>query len=510
MEKSRTSYAVKNIFWGVFNKIINIVFPFAVRSVIIYVLGTEYLGLNTLFSSVLQVLNLAEMGISSAIVYSMYKPIATKNKVEVCALLSLYRKIYRIIGLVVLVIGLSFVPFLPNMINGSYPENANLAVLYFIYLVNTVMSYYFFSYKAALLNACQQVSSVYNINTVTMSMQSIVQIIILFVFKDYLLFIAALPIFTLLNNLLIGYVSHKKYPEYIPNGEVSGNIIKSIKKRVAGLFITKLCTTTRNALDSIFISAMIGLNAVAIYGNYYYIMGAVFSLVSIIVTSLTASIGNSLAKESVKKNYDDMRKIDFIFSWISGLCVIALLCLYQPFMTLWVGSNLLFPYHMVILFALYFYSLCAGSIRAAYHDAAGLWWEARYRAVLETIANVVLNFILTLLMGIAGTILSTIISILVINFGYGTSIVFKNYFKGISMKQFFGDHFKYLIVTVIAAIVTVAVCSAIRVSGLAAIVFNGIMCLVIPNIIFYAVYRKTSLFKTSAVVLKNIKKDKGR
>ena len=502
MEKSRTSYAVKNIFWGVFNKIINIVFPFAVRSAIIYVLGTEYLGLNTLFSSILQVLNLAEMGISSAIVYSMYKPIATKNKVEVCALLSLYRKIYRIIGLVVLIIGLSFVPFLPNMINGSYPKNANLVVLYLIYLINTVISYYFFSYKAALLNARQQVSSVYNINTVTMSMQSIVQIIILFVFKDYLLFIVTLPIFTLLNNLLIGYVSHKKYPEYIPNGEVSGNIIKSIKKRVAGLFITKICTTTRNALDSIFISAMIGLNAVAIYGNYYYVMGAVFSLVSIVVTSMTASIGNSMAKESIRKNYDDMRKIDFLFSWLSGLCAIALLCLYQPFMKIWVGGELLFPYHMVVLFAVYFYVLCAGSVRAAYHDAAGLWWEAKYRAIFETIANIILNFVLTYLMGVAGTVLSTILSILIINFGYGTSIVFKNYFKGVSMKQYFYDHLKYLVATIIAAIFTIGICNAVGYEGVFGLIVRGLVCAVLPNIILYDIYRKTKIFKNVTQILR--------
>jgi O-antigen/teichoic acid export membrane protein len=506
MAKNRTAYAMNNIFWGIFNKIINIVFPFVIRSVIIYVLGTEYLGLNTLFSSILQVLNLAEMGISSAIVYSMYKPIANNNKPEVCALLNIYKKIYRVIGVIVFTVGLLFVPFLQNMINGSYPEDANLTVLYFVYLINTTISYYFFSYKAALLNACQQVSSVYNINTIIMSVQSIAQIIVLLVFKNYLLFILLLPLFTLINNLLIGYVSYKKYPEYIPSGKVQKDVIQSIKKRVAGLFITKICTTTRNALDSIFISAMIGLSAVAIYGNYYYIMGAIFGLVSIIVTSMTASIGNSMAKESVKKNYDDMRKIDFGFSWISGLCTIALLCLYQPFMKLWVGENLLFPYHMVILFALYFYTLCAGSIRAAYHDAAGLWWEARYRAILETIVNIALNFVLTLTMGVAGTVLSTIISIILINFGYGTSIVFKNYFKGISMKQYFIDHLKYLIITIIVATITVMLCNLITIDGVFEVVIKGIVCFVVSNLMFYLVYRKTNLFKSSLGILKNVKR----
>lgn len=504
MSKDRTTYTLRNIACGIVNKFINIIFPFVIRSVIIHVLGTEYLGLNTLFSSILQVLNLAEMGLSSAIVYSMYKPIADGNKEEVCALLNLYKKIYRIIGVAILLVGIALVPFLPNMINGSYPQDSNLALLYFVYLINTVLSYFFFSYKSSVLNASQQASAVYNINTISILLQSIAQIVILLVCKNYMLFIIAMPIFTLLNNIIIGYTSRKKFPEFSARGNVSLSTMKSIKKRVAGLFITRICTTTRNSLDSIFISAMIGLNMVAIYGNYYYIIGAVFSLVSIIVTSMTASIGNSIAKESVKKNYDDMRKFDFLFSWIAGLCTIALLCLYQPFMKIWVGSELLLPYNMVVLFALYFYSLCAGSIRAAYHDATGLWWEARYRAILETVVNVVLNFVLTALMGVAGTVLSTIISILIINFGYGTSIVFKNYFKGISMKQYFIDHLVYFISTITVAIVTVAICSLASSEGMLDIIIKGAICLIVPNMLFYVLYRKSALFKGGVSIFRNI------
>ncbi|SEI99093.1 Membrane protein involved in the export of O-antigen and teichoic acid [Kandleria vitulina] len=504
MTKSRTKYAFNNIIWGLINKAINILFPFLIRSVIIYALGTKYLGLNTLFTSILNVLNLAELGFSSAIVYSMYKPIAEEKTDEVCALLNLYKKIYRIIGCVVLVIGLLLIPFLPYLINGAYPKNANLILLYLIYLVNTVISYFFFSYKSSVLNACQQVSIVYNINSIIILLQSVLQIIVLFLFKDYLLFIFLMPLFTLINNLVVGYVSYKKFPQYSANGNVSKVVIESVKKRVSGLFITKICTTTRNALDSIFISAMIGLDMVAIYGNYYYIMGAVFSLISIVTTSMTASIGNSIAKESIIKNYEDMRKFDFIFSWISGLFSITLLCLYQPFMRVWVGKKLLFPYYMVVLFSIYFYSLCIGSIRAAYHDAAGLWWEARYRAILETIVNVILNYVLTKLIGVSGTVISTIISILIINFGYGTSIVFKNYFKGISMKQYFLDHLRYFVVTFLIAIVTVSICSLINYSGIIELVIKSIICLIVPNILLIIVFKNDSQFKSSICIGKNI------
>ena len=126
---------------------------------------------------------------------------------------------------------------------------------------------------------------------------------------------------------------------------------------------------------------------VAQYGNYYYIMSAIFSVMGIITTSMTASIGNSLVKETPEKNFQDMRKFTFMFSWIASFCTISLLCLYQDFIELWLGKDMLLPFNVVVLFAIYFYSLCLGSIRAAYHDAAGLWWEARYRALAETVMN---------------------------------------------------------------------------------------------------------------------------
>lgn len=495
MDRTRTVYTIINIIFGFLNRILNIVFPFLIRSVMIYTLGTEYLGLNTLFTSILQMLNLAELGISSAIVYSMYKPIAENNTEEVCGLLRLYRKIYRIIGCVILIIGMVIIPFLPKLIYGTYPEGINIVLLYLIYLINTVMSYFFFAYKTAIWNASQQISMIHNVNSFIIILQSITQIIILKLFKNYVAFLSVMPVFTLLNNIIISIETKRKFPQYVCSGNVPKMMINSIKQRVTGLFITKICITTRNSLDSIFISAFLGLNMVAKYGNYYYIMGAIFSIMGIITTSMTSSIGNSLVKKSPEKNYLDMRKFTFAFAWITGFCTIALLCLYQSFIKVWLGKEMLFPYYMVVLFTIYFYSLCLGSIRSAYHDAAGLWWEARYRAIAETIVNVVLNFLLTKLIGIAGTILSTILSILIVNYGYGTSIVFKYYFKTSSIKTYFLEQFKYTIVTIVVAIITMILCGIFKSENLILdLMIKGIVCVCIPNILFYFVYRKNNFF----------------
>lgn len=380
---NRTKNTVKNIIWGIINKIINIILPFVARSVIIYTLGAEYLGLNGLFTSILQVLNLAELGIGYAIVYNMYKPIAEDDTDTICALINLYKKLYRVIGCIILFIGLLIMPFLEHFIQGTYPTNINLQILYLIYLFNTVIGYFVFAYKGALLYAHQKNALISNINTIICLVQNIVQIIILLYFTDYYLYIVIMPICTIMYNIGVAVVAKKKYPQYVSKGSLNKEIISDLSQRVKGLMISNICNSTRNAFDSIFISSYIGLTAVAIYSNYYYIMAAILSVLSIITRSMMAGVGNSIVVHGVKKNYNDMRKFNFIYSWISGICTVSLLCLYQPFMEIWLGKSMMYPMHIVIALCMYFYAMTLGGIRSIYHDAAGLWWEARYRAIIE-------------------------------------------------------------------------------------------------------------------------------
>ena len=379
----RRKNTIRNMIWGTVNRLIATVIPFITRTIIINQLGNEYLGLNSLFTSILQILNLTELGVSSAIVYFMYKPIAEKNEEKICALLNLYKKIYRIIGVVILLIGLILLPFLNYLISGDIPDDINIYILYLIYLFNTVVTYWLFAYKKSLLQAFQRNDIVSKVNSVLSIMQAILQMIIIFVFKNYYLYVIIMPIITIVNNICSAVISKKKYPKYMPKGNVSENLKKELKKKVSGLMIYKICTTTRNSLDSIFISAFLGLNSVAIYNNYYMIMSSIVTFLSIITNSMTSGIGNSVAIETPKKNYNDMNKFNFVYMLLAGWCTVCLICLYQPFMELWVGTEYMLGMDCVILFGLYFYSLGIGAIRAVYSDAAGLWWESKYRAIAE-------------------------------------------------------------------------------------------------------------------------------
>ena len=185
MQENRTDNALRNSFSGMANKLINILVPFVTRTAIVYALGIEYVGLNSLFASILQVLNLAELGISSAVVYCMYKPMAENDHSTLCALLCYMRRVYYIIGTVVILMGAVLIPFLPNFISGTVPDDLNISVLYLIYLINTGIGYFFFAYKATLLNAGQKVGVISNINSGIILFQGIVQIVVITIFKNY-------------------------------------------------------------------------------------------------------------------------------------------------------------------------------------------------------------------------------------------------------------------------------------------------------------------------------------
>lgn len=504
MHESRTVNALKNSFSGMINKLINISVPFITRTAIIYALGIEYVGLNGLFTSILQVLNLAELGISSAVVYCMYKPMAENDSSTLCALLRYMRRVYYIIGTVVILMGAVLIPYLPNFISGTVPDDLNISVLYLIYLINTGIGYFFFAYKATLLNAGQKVGVISNINSGIILFQGIAQIVVITFFKNYYLFLALQPIFTLLNNIFVSYATQKYYPDIICKGSLDAERKHDISIRIKGLFVTRICTTTRNAFDSIFISSFIGLTAVGIYGNYYYIMGAIVSLLGVITTAMTASVGNSLMTETIEKNYSDFRKFNFVFNWISGFCTCCLLTIYQPFMKIWMGSESLFPMHTVILICVYFYFLNIGSIRAMYHDAAGLWWEARYRAIVEAILNIVLNFMLTKRYGVFGTILGTLISLILVNYIWGTQIVFKYYFKTISAGQYFVDNLFFTFGTMIACIVAYNISSCFSVEGILSIFLPLVVTIVAFNGVYFLLLFKTKLFKQSIEMVRNI------
>lgn len=497
MKLERTKNGIRNMIWGGINRLVIIVIPFVLRTIFVYFLGVEYLGLNSLFTSILTVLNLAELGFSNAIVYNMYKPIAENDTEKICALMRYYRSVYRIIGCIVTVIGVLLIPFLDNLINGEIPSDINLTVLYLMFLGNTAVSYFLFAYKNCILTAYQREDIISKINIVLKLVMYIAQAILLIVFKSYYGYVVCMIINTIVTNIITAYYSDKYYPEYQCKGEISEDSRKVIKKNIQGLMIGKLCMVSRNAFDNIFLSLFIGLNMVTIYGNYYYIMNAVSGMLIIIMTSIGAGIGNSVATEPVSKNYSDFKKFIFMYSWVSGWCVICLFCLYQPFMLIWMGKDLMFPMLDVVLICIYFYSLTMGDVRSQYSAATGLFWENRIYVFVEAIVNIILNYFLGKVWGVHGIILATWISIFFINFGWGSRVIYKYYFKQYKAREYYIAHMYYFFNIVIAIGITYLITIRIPGDSIVALIAKMIVCIIVPNIYFVIIYHRKKEFLES-------------
>ena len=493
---SRTQNVIRNIRWGIVQKIVSIVLPFIVRTVLIYTLSTSYAGLDGLFTSVLTVLSLAELGLSNAIAYEMYKPVAEGDEKKICALLNVYRKAYLVIGCIILGLGLIAMPFMPFLIEGEVPGDINLYVLFLIYLLKTVISYFFYGYKACILSVNQREDVISKVSIVSRTLLQVLQCVILLIFRNYYMFIIVLPVFAVLENLLNNFWAKKLYPNYVPKGTIDPVDLKSLKKRVSGLLIWKIGSSTRNSLDSIAVSMFLGLVTVAIYNNYWYIIAGVSSVLSVVLTSMLASVGNKVAVDTPEANYKDFHRFQFIYMWIVGWFTICMLCLYQPFMIQWMGTGRIFPTIHMILFCYLFFMLKQGDINSVYYQAAGLWWEGKWRSIIEAVSNLILNFVLGYYFGVIGIIMATIVSYTIAYF-YGSRFTFSCYFKNNRLKYFYIENFIYLIITAVCGFVTYSAVGWL--TELMGNDYSGAMgilkslgclmiCIVLPNVLFLIAY----------------------
>lgn len=501
MVLNRSKNARINILTGIINKIPTLLFPLLIQMVIIKKLGAEYLGVKSLFTSILQVLNLSELGIGSAVVYCMYQPIAENDLSSICALLNYFKILYRKIGFFILLCGVVITPILPKFITGTVPQQLNIYIVFLLYLFNTCITYLFYGYKSAILNAYQRVDILNDVGTGIHIIMSLVQLFVLFYLKNFYAFLLVAILFSILNNYIISLRVNQLYPSIKAFGIIDADERNKLKNKVAGLSIYKICATTRNSFDSIFLSMFFGLTVTAMYNNYYYIMATLTGIMAIVQTSLMAGVGNSIVVEGKEKNYADMMRINFVYMFLSGWFSICLVCLYQPFMLLWMGEEMLLPDGVVILFGLYFYILKMGDIRALYSDAAGLWWENRHRTILEAACNPILNFVLVRYWGIYGIIIATIITLFFIGFLGSAYILFKNYFQ-MGFKEFLFQHLFYAMISIFVGVLIYWMCSLVNGSILYLLAIRFLICGFITPMILVLIYRGTNIYKSSVPWLK--------
>lgn len=508
MKLERTKNATRNIAFGVALKLYQIAMPFLLRTAMIYFMGVEYLGLDSLFTSILQVLNLAELGVGSAMVYGMYKPIVEDDTETICALMRLYRTYYRVIGCVIAVVGVAVTPFISMLVKSDLPSELNIYVLYLLNLAATVLSYWLFAYKNALFQAHQRVDAVSKVTLFTSTIRYALQFAVIFWIKDYYLYIMALLLEQILTNIITAIRATKVYPDYKPTGQLKKEEVSAINYRIRDLFTSKIGAVVVNSADTIVISAFLGLTVLAVYQNYYFILTSVIGLVTIVFNACTAGIGNSVIVESKEKNCNDLKKFTFLIAWLAGFCTCCFLCLYQPFMELWVGKEMMLNFSAVICFCVYYFIYEINQLLNTYKDAAGIWHTDRFRPLVTALANLIMNLIMVQFWGIYGILLSTVLSTLLVGMPWLLHNLFTVLFDRSCLKPYLKELCRYTITVLTACILCSVICNLIHVSAWLQLILNFLVCCIVSNGVFYLFLHQCPEFSESLELMDKMTKNK--
>lgn len=503
--ESRTLNSKRNIIAGVLGNFINPVFGLLVNSAVVRCFSVEYIGLIGTFNAILQILNLAELGFSTSMIVNLYKPIKENDVAAVRGILASYRYVYRIIGLIILTAGIIICPFLKTMFKDIAEIRENVYILYILFLTNKAFNFMLFAHKEALLNAAQRIDVIHVINIIIYIARSSLQLIAITVFKNIYLYVIFLMLSNVVYYISIEILSRKKFPQYYPEGKIGDATIKNVKKQVAGLTISNIVGVSRDSLNSILVTSFLGLHIAGKYSNYCMIYDAVIGFFLVTTKAIQSSIGNSIVSESVEKNLKNLTKMEFLHNIVIVACTVYMLCLYQPFMKLWMGDSLLFSNPIMILFVLYFYIRVMTEVRNAYFSALGLWWKAKCLFIIEAIVVIFLMIVLGKTLGVAGIILAPSISVLTVNYIGCTNLLFREYFKT-GRKEFYTNRLIYTVITLIVCSVAYYICNILPyegVFGLLVIVLicTSILVILVPAMMFLL---KKEYMKESISFIKQI------
>lgn len=495
MKGSRTKKSIINGSIGSISQIVSTLLNFVVRTVFIYYLSEEYLGINGLFTNILYVLNFAELGIGNAIVYNMYKPVSENNKERIKQLVNLYKKIYIGIGIVVLVLGLSVIPFMDFIIKEKPDIKESLTLIYILYLLEQVFNY-FLGYKRQVLLVYQENYLNSLVDLIFSVIKSVVQILVLVLTRNYILYLSIYILSTILSNLVISLLVNKKYKFLTEKNikRVDKSEIKELIDNVKSLFMYKLGNTVLSGTDNIILSMVVGIASVGLYSNYSLIITAVSGILWTMLTGLTGSIGNFNANSTKKQKEEIFKQVLFLACVIHGFSMVCLGVLLKPFILLWIGSDYLLEDITVICLMGVFYLRGIGFPTNVYRDTLGLFKKGRFAPFCCAIINVFLSIVLGKSLGITGVFLATIISIVLTKFWYLPRMIYENIFE-----RKFIFYFKSLFRNTLPFVISYFVCSYLALlfksDGVIAFCLKTLITMVVTMAISLLLLRNTSEYK---------------
>lgn len=483
-------------------QIFTYIMDFLCRTVFIYTLSMEYVGVKGLFSNILSILSLTELGVGTVLIYSMYKPIAENDEKKLLALIGFYKKAYQFIACFVAGVGVMLTPFLKYLIKDC-PDIKGLHVIYLLYLANTVCSYLSY-YKVSILLADQKLHIVNLYNCAASTLKNLLQIGILILTGNFFLYLLVQPPITLLNNLVLTKKAEKQYPFLKTKEEIplSSEDRKEIFKNTFAMFNHRVGATILGSTDNLIISRFIGLTAVAINDTYTLILNMISFLFNQIFSALTAGVGNLNATESKETSYKVFKMLHFANFWFYTFCTIGLYTMLNPLIELIWGKDYLFPMSVVAIVCINFYIVGIRKIPLVFKESMGLLWQDRFKPLIESAINLVVSVIAVYRFGAAGVFAGTFISMVTTSLWVEPYVLFKHGLKR-SWNEFWRTNGVYFTVSFVLSIATTYVANLYTGLLIYEFIYKLIVCLLLPNILLLLLFHRSRVFKELLDSFKN-------
>lgn len=438
-----------------------VLFGIITRRAVVYVLGVKYQGIDGLFTNVISMLSVAELGLGTAIISNLYQPISENDQRTIASLMSFYRKCYRVIAVVILLLGLAIIPALPWMIK-DYDLPYPVAVIYLWYLADSVCSY-LLSYRRSLFIADQKNYVVLLFDMAYTVVSNVLQIILLYQTKNFIVFLAVMVIARAAENAVLHRYASRSYP-YLDSRNVSKlteTTISEIRKKVNGAVFHKIGGFVVLGTDNILISKFLGLAAAGIYSNYYLIIRSIQSICTKVISASTASVGNLLTRHDWKENRKVFSELTILNLLLAGSAGCGFFCVATPVVELVFGKDLILDRFTLLVLAINLFVRCMREVYISFKEAAGIFYEDRFSPLIESLVNIVASLLFMKTFGLAGVFIGTIVSSLVLYLYTYPTYVCRD-LLGISYSDYFKEMLWHLLAFALALFLSETVCGLVN------------------------------------------------
>lgn len=491
--QERTKNSYKNIVMGLANNFVVLLLSFISRKLFIRYLGVELLGINGLFVNILSILSLADLGFGTAMSFSFYKPLSERDEEKLAALITYYKTVYNIIAAGVASLGILLLPFLKYLVNVEQ-DIPFLWLYYLIFLTNTVISY-LFVYKSSILNAAQKNHLVSTWSIIVNIAKIVMQVIVLILFKNYFVYLFITILSSLGNNLVVSIVAEREFPAIKRKETLGQGDKKEILSSLKAVFLYKISGTLLNSIDSILISVLISTAMVGYYTNYQTIVLNLTQIITIVFTSVTASIGNVIITESQETRHRVFKTMQMISFFLSSLIAICVYCCSEEFIVLWLGQEYVLGKWVVLAITFNLFFSTSMQPLWSFREATGLYKKTKYVMLVAAGLNLIFSVVLGYYLGLAGIILATVMAKASTYFWYEPHILFKEYF-GKSEKGYYleyGFNLMLLTVGIVASIYLTRLLPHAETFVLW--VCKALLCCLVACLLYVIAYGRTEQFR---------------